>query len=122
MAGECKPQGAGHEQAILHDATKPGLKEQTREALGGRILNMLECHKIRNEAESQRVDLDGLEVDNARTIENLLRRAHEIHRQHGGILGYDLEDWLQAEKELAEEHRTTFRRGHSVPVEVEISR
>ena len=66
---------------------------------------MLGCHKIRNEAESQRVDLDGLLVDNARTIENLLRRAHEIHRQHGGILGYDLEDWLQAEKELAEEHR-----------------
>jgi hypothetical protein len=83
---------------------------------------MLGCHKIRNEAESQRVDLDGLAVDNARTIENLLRRAHEIHRQHGGILGYDLEDWLQAEKELAEEHLTTFRLGHSVPVEVEISR
>jgi len=82
---------------------------------------MLGCHKIRNEAELQGANLENLAVENARTIENLLRRAHEIHRQHGGILGYDLEDWLQAERELAEEHRATFRSGHSVPVEMEIS-
>jgi len=82
---------------------------------------MLGCDKVRSEAEPRRVDRDGLAVDNARTIENLLRRAHEIHRQHGGIFGYDLEDWLQAEKELADEHRATFRPGHSVPIEVEVS-
>ncbi len=82
---------------------------------------MLGCRKVSNEAELQTANLDGVAVENARTIENLLRRAHEIHRQHGGILGYDLEDWLQAENELAEEHRATFRRGDSVPIEVEIS-
>lgn len=84
------------------------------------FLDMLGCRKVNNEGELQAANLDGL-VENARTIENLLRRAHEIHRQHGGILGYDLEDWLQAEKELAEEHLTTFRRGGAVPIEVEIS-
>ena len=83
---------------------------------------MLGRHKIRSERESQEAHLENLELENARTIENLLHRAHEIHREHGGILGYDLEDWLQAEKELGEEHRATFRRGHSAPVEMEISR
>jgi len=32
-------------------------------------------------------------------IEEILRRAHEIHRARGGLIGYDLEDWLQAERE-----------------------
>ena len=83
---------------------------------------MLGSQRIRSERESQAARLENLAVENARTIENLLRRAHEIHREHGGILGYDLEDWLQAEKELGEEHRATFQRGHAVPVEIEISR
>ena len=29
-------------------------------------------------------------------IEEILRRAREIHRQHGGMFGYDFEDWVQA--------------------------
>jgi hypothetical protein len=33
-------------------------------------------------------------------IEEILRRAQEIHREHGGVLGYDSEDWLQAWGEL----------------------
>ena len=32
-------------------------------------------------------------------IEEILHRAHQIHRVHGGLIGYDLEDWLQAERE-----------------------
>ena len=35
-------------------------------------------------------------------IERILNRAHEIHRAHGGLFGYDLEDWLQAERESFE--------------------
>ena len=31
------------------------------------------------------------------------RRAFEIHIERGGIHGCDLEDWLQAERELREE-------------------
>ena len=33
-------------------------------------------------------------------IEEILHRAHQIHRDRGGLIGYDLEDWLQAEREL----------------------
>jgi hypothetical protein len=36
------------------------------------------------------------------TIEGIMNRAHEIHRAHGGLVGYDLEDWLEAEREMAE--------------------
>ena len=38
-------------------------------------------------------------------IEDILNRAHEIHRAHGGLFGYDLEDWLQAERESVERNR-----------------
>jgi hypothetical protein len=33
-------------------------------------------------------------------IEEILDRAHQIHRDRGGLIGYDLEDWLQAERDL----------------------
>ncbi|HTC62996.1 MAG TPA: DUF2934 domain-containing protein [Candidatus Saccharimonadales bacterium] len=36
-------------------------------------------------------------------LEEILHRAHQIHRSRGGLIGYDLEDWLQAERELIEE-------------------
>jgi hypothetical protein len=35
-------------------------------------------------------------------IEEVLRRAREIHRQHGGFFGYDFEDWVQAWSGLPE--------------------
>ena len=40
--------------------------------------------------------MDGLKID------EILRRAHEIHHEHGGVFGYDFEDWLQAWEELPE--------------------
>ena len=39
------------------------------------------------------------------TIAGVMNRAHEIHRAHGGLIGYDLEDWLEAEHELFEKNR-----------------
>jgi hypothetical protein len=36
---------------------------------------------------------DGLHID------EILRRAHQIHREHGGLFGYELEDWNQAWRE-----------------------
>ena len=33
-------------------------------------------------------------------IEEILRRAQEIHREQGGVFGYDFEDWLDAWREL----------------------
>jgi len=38
--------------------------------------------------------IDGLQID------EILRRAQEIHHEHGGAFGYDFEDWLQAWEEL----------------------
>jgi hypothetical protein len=38
-------------------------------------------------------------------IEEVMNRAHEIHLARGGLIGYDLEDWLQAERELFERNR-----------------
>ena len=38
-------------------------------------------------------------------IEGIMNRAQMIHRAHGGLIGYDLEDWLEAEHELFENNR-----------------
>ena len=56
--------------------------------------------KIVWEMESQDDDFDEDAVRQAWQIEKLLIRAHEIHRSRGGLFGYDLEDWLEAEREL----------------------
>ena len=32
-------------------------------------------------------------------IEEIARRAHQIHREHGGLVGYDFDDWAQAWQE-----------------------
>jgi hypothetical protein len=32
-------------------------------------------------------------------IEEILRRARQIHREHGGFFGYDFDDWAQAWEE-----------------------
>jgi hypothetical protein len=42
------------------------------------------------------------EANDGLKIEEILRRAQEIHRERGGVFGYDFEDWLQAWGELPE--------------------
>lgn len=37
----------------------------------------------------------------AASEQEIRRRAHEIYLQRGGQPGHELEDWLQAERELA---------------------
>jgi hypothetical protein len=37
--------------------------------------------------------------------EEIRRRAFEIHIERGGIHGCDLDDWVQAEHELQQEHK-----------------
>jgi len=34
------------------------------------------------------------------SIEEIVRRACRIHREHGGLFGYDFEDWVQAWRDL----------------------
>jgi hypothetical protein len=42
---------------------------------------------------------------NAPTPEEIRQRAFEIHIERGGIHGCDLDDWLQAERELQEKYK-----------------
>ena len=44
-------------------------------------------------------------IKNAPTTEEISRRAFENHIERGGIHGCDLDDWLQAERELRERYK-----------------
>lgn len=44
---------------------------------------------------------------NGPSPEEIRQRAFEIHIDRGGIHGCDLEDWLQAERELKERYSTS---------------
>ncbi len=63
---------------------------------------MVSHDEIAERIESQAVIFSKDAVSEAFRIEEVLNRAHAIHRARGGLFGYDLEDWLQAERELAE--------------------
>jgi hypothetical protein len=39
-------------------------------------------------------------VPSARRLDRIARRAHEIYDARGGQHGKDLDDWLQAEREI----------------------
>ena len=39
------------------------------------------------------------------TREDIEQRAYEIYLERGGTEGYEMEDWLQAERELQQRHR-----------------
>ena len=66
---------------------------------------MVSYNKFAGQIDLQDVTLNGDAVGEALKIEEVLNRAHQIHRAHGGLFGYDLEDWLQAERELFERNR-----------------
>jgi hypothetical protein len=44
------------------------------------------------------------EKKNGPSSEEIRQRAFEIHIERGGIHGCDLDDWLQAERELQEKY------------------
>lgn len=48
---------------------------------------------------------------NRPTREEIRQRAFEIHIERGGIHGCDLDDWLQAERELEEKYRSSEKEG-----------
>lgn len=44
-------------------------------------------------------------IEDGPTPEEIRQRAFEIHIERGGIHGCDLDDWVQAERELQQKHR-----------------
>jgi Protein of unknown function (DUF2934) len=44
-------------------------------------------------------------IKNAPTPEEIRQRAYEIHIERGGFYGCDMDDLLQAERELQQTHR-----------------
>jgi len=57
---------------------------------------MLQRNKIRDPIGTPEMRVASPEAREVLKIEEILRRAREIHRQHGGMFGYDFEDWAQA--------------------------
>src|ERR1700676_603244 len=55
--------------------------------------------------QTQELTFNESAVTEALQIEEVLNRAYEIRRARGGLFGYDLEDWLEAEREVAEAHQ-----------------
>jgi hypothetical protein len=38
------------------------------------------------------------------SVEEIRQRAYEIHLERGGVHGWDQDDWLQAERDLAQKY------------------
>jgi Protein of unknown function (DUF2934) len=51
-----------------------------------------------------RLGTKGQSTKNAPTPEEIRKRAFEIHIERGGIHGCDLDDWMQAERELQDKY------------------
>ena len=45
--------------------------------------------------------------------EEIRTRAYEIHIERGGIHGCDLDDWMQAERELQEKYKSDSNKSQS---------
>jgi hypothetical protein len=71
--------------------------------------------QIAEAVESQAEIFDEAAVTKASWIVEILNRAYEIRRARGGLFGYDLEDWLQAQKELTEKNRAGGVRAKETP-------
>jgi hypothetical protein len=98
--------GAGHKNTTPSIVGMQVSTKRKKSVLGPKgMSNMFSHDKIAETIESQEVAFDEEAVQEASQIEEILNRAYEIHRSHGGLFGYDLEDWLQAQRELAGRNR-----------------
>jgi hypothetical protein len=74
---------------------------------------MLQRNEIRGTMEALEIGKVTPEARDELDLEKVLRRAREIHRQHGGIFGYDFEDWVQAWSDLPSRNGETSRNGQT---------
>jgi Protein of unknown function (DUF2934) len=54
---------------------------------------------------SIRPDAGNISPNQGPYLEVIRLRAYEIHLERGGLAGYELDDWLQAERELQRAER-----------------
>jgi len=70
---------------------------------------MLQPTEIAEPMGTQEANAASVEMREALNIGEVLRRAREIHRRHGGIFGYDFEDWARAWSEVPDQNERTGR-------------
>jgi hypothetical protein len=67
---------------------------------------MARAGKSRKEEEidetSSSPDIEPISAESSPTIEEIQARAYEIYLERGGADGNDMEDWIQAERELGQ--------------------
>jgi len=63
--------------------------------------NQVASEEQQSSAEQNALPMDAPQA--SRTEEEIAHRAYEIFLRRGGNHGSDIEDWLQAERELSEE-------------------
>ena len=68
---------------------------------------MLQQNEIRDRTEAPEMHGRSVMTSDALNIEDVVRRAREIHRRHGGMFGYHFEDWALAWSALAEQSSPT---------------
>jgi hypothetical protein len=102
-------------QSGCDDALSSALRQYRRSVLPGDRRNPLEGDKtmklqdpIANAQTTSRSILRSDVAEESRndkpSLAEIRERAFEIHIEHGGIHGCDLDDWLQAERELQEKY------------------
>lgn len=65
-----------------------------------RTSNMVLASAIPNHSKIAKLSTGDPKATDTFKIEEIVRRAHQIHREHGGLFGYDFEDWVQAWRSL----------------------
>lgn len=89
-------------KSVRTDGEKPGRRTSDRRRKTDEQAATVES--TQTTAAGVRASLDALSkkaVGNGPTRQDIARRAYEIYLRRGGTHGYDIEDWLQAEQELA---------------------
>jgi len=72
----------------------------TAENQAERTSNMVLASAMPRESEIAELGTGDPKATGAFGIEEIVRLAHRIHREHGGLFGYDFEDWVQAWRDL----------------------
>jgi hypothetical protein len=55
------------------------------------------------------------ELTGTPSVEEIRQRAYEIHVERGGVHGRDQDDWLQAERDLAQKYPTSSKKSRLEP-------